>query len=132
MGCLITEVHYRNRSSGLLRLVTRETISARILSYSEDFNYEMRETQEQEGEIVRLSTELNLYTVADLRDTLIRVVTRETDPCIDLSRVEVCDTAGLQVLCSAKKTAVCAGKKLRIVNPSTAITDVGQSLGVSL
>jgi anti-anti-sigma factor len=90
----------------------------------------MQITQSAEGKVVHVAGELSLYTAHDLRDALATALARESALSVDLSGIETCDTAAIQVLCSAVMTAASAGKEIGITGAPAAVVDVSQSLGV--
>lgn len=50
---------------------------------------------------------------------------------LDLSRVEECDAAGVQLLCSAKLTAEQTGKRFTVPSASDAVIRAIEGLGLS-
>ena len=77
-----------------------------------------------------LGRSLDIYHADELRAALRTRLAGSNDTVIDLSGVEACDTTGLQLLLSARKTAAAAGGRLRFVHPSPAIVACCRQLGV--
>jgi anti-anti-sigma regulatory factor len=50
----------------------------------------------------------------------------------DFSAVQVCDTAGVQLICAALRTARLVGRRVRIVAVSAVIKDAAGALGVTI
>jgi anti-anti-sigma factor len=73
---------------------------------------------------------LDLYSVTDLRTPLLERLAGAGETIVDLSQVESCDCAGLQLLCAARKSARIAGKTLHIINLSSAIRTSMDSIGL--
>ena len=77
---------------------------------------------------LRIDGELTIFRAAELKQVLL------ADPPpleIDLSGVTEIDTAGVQLLMLAKKTAQAAGRELRLVAHSPAVIDVFELLNVA-
>jgi anti-anti-sigma factor len=87
---------------------------------------------DESGHILRLAGSLEIREVDELHRALRDFLSGESKPVIDLSAVESCDTAGLQLLVSARKTAERAGKPFRLTGIPVAVSDAAASLGVSL
>lgn len=76
-----------------------------------------------------LAETLTLYTVQDCVSELLeylntREVTEEKEAVLDASKLRDIDTAGLQLLLSAGKTAFRKGLRLRIVNASESLSRI--------
>ncbi len=80
----------------------------------------------------RLEGALTLYTVETLRPQMMDRLSHRDGFEWDLARVDSCDCAGLQLLCSARKSAVAAEISLKIINPSPAIVTAAEGLGLDL
>lgn len=81
---------------------------------------------------LKLSGALDIYSAGDLRDLLRQELQARSELTLDLSQVDACDAAGLQIFCSAARTAEEAGKKFRIVHPSAAASHVSDGIGLSV
>lgn len=76
--------------------------------------------------------ELTVYEAGALRLRLLEFLQREGELRIDLSQVGVCDTAGVQLLCSLHKSASAAGRKLRFERPSALLLETLDTLGLGI
>ena len=85
-----------------------------------------------ECEIWKLEGALTLYTFENLHPQMVDRLSRRTGQEWDLAQVDSCDCAGLQLLCSARKSATASEISLRIVNPSPAIVSAAEGLGLDL
>lgn len=79
----------------------------------------------------RIDGELTIYRAAELCDALKIVLSSVAGGDaleLDLSEVTEMDSAGVQLLMAAKKTAVASGSELRITGRSPAVSEVFQTL----
>jgi anti-anti-sigma factor len=74
---------------------------------------------------------LDIAGSGELREIFSRSVQEQAGIIIDLSAVESCDLAGLQLLCAARKTAVQSGKSFRVIQPSAAVLETASALGLA-
>jgi ABC-type transporter Mla MlaB component len=81
------------------------------------------------GEDLKIEGALTLECVSDVRARLLAELTRPGELRCDLSAVDRCDTAGVQLLCSAVATATLAGRSL-VVTPSAAVLAAAARIGV--
>jgi anti-anti-sigma factor len=77
---------------------------------------------------LRIEGELTIFRAAELKPVLLA---EDAPDVIDLSGVTELDTAGLQLLMLAKKTALARGHELRLVGHSPAVLEVFELLGVA-
>lgn len=91
----------------------------------------MTAERQDAGVLLRLQGEMNIYRAAELKQELLAPIARDASVEIDLSGVTDLDTAGLQVLMLAKKTAQSAGCELRLVAHSPVVVDVLELLHLS-
>jgi anti-anti-sigma factor len=82
--------------------------------------------------VLQLAGELGIDVVEQLHTVLRDFVHTATRPTIDLTQVDTCDSAALQLLCSARKTAECEGKPFELLGLSAAIVETSAALGLSL
>jgi len=75
---------------------------------------------------LRIEGELTIYRAAELKQTLLDAVAAQPVVEVDLSAVGEFDTAGLQLLMLAKRSAKAAERELRLVGHSPAVLDVLQ------
>jgi anti-sigma B factor antagonist len=75
--------------------------------------------------------ELTIYRAAELRETLqatLAALAPGADLTLGLAGVTEMDSAGVQLLIAARKSAAAAGRALRLRDPSPAVTDVFATL----
>ena len=77
-----------------------------------------------------LDGEINIYRAADLKLEVLAALRRAPVLEIDLAGVTELDTAGLQVLMLAKRTATIEQRELRLRNHSPAVVDVVEMLNL--
>jgi anti-sigma B factor antagonist len=75
--------------------------------------------------------ELTIYRAAELKQELLAALATPAILEIDLSGVTDIDTAGLQLLMLAKKTAQAQQRELRLVAHSPAVTEVFELLNLA-
>jgi anti-anti-sigma factor len=74
---------------------------------------------------VHIDGEMTVYSCGALKPQLLAQLTKHPDATeLDLSRVIEIDTAGLQVLLTARRHARESGRDLSVRNPSRAVTEV--------
>jgi anti-sigma B factor antagonist len=89
------------------------------------------ETEETQGKIrLKIQGSLSIYEAVALREELLDRIAGETDLELDLGGVTECDTAGLQLLCAARKTAGKRDKHLRVVGAPQTVLDTLRSAGL--
>lgn len=81
---------------------------------------------------LKLEGPLNINSVEGLQEVMARYAGQTSDLQLDLSGIDACDAAGLQLLCSLRSSAAACGKPLRIVAVSEPFTALTQALGVSI
>lgn len=74
----------------------------------------------------RIEGELTIYTVADWQARIASAFASDADQStvIDLSRITEIDTAGLQVLLVAHRTAAARGRRLRLTTPASSVHEL--------
>ncbi|MBR9982038.1 MAG: STAS domain-containing protein [Desulfatitalea sp.] len=81
------------------------------------------ETQPIDGRsTVRISGALNIWEAADVWRALLPLLSSPDPLTVDLSTVETCDGAGLQILCQIARAAGAPNADIRIDTPSPAVT----------
>lgn len=67
----------------------------------------MKYTKEEKNgcAVIRLEGEMTIYEAISLRDLFLQCFERTDGLILDLTAVTECDTAGIQLLCAARKTA---------------------------
>ena len=90
----------------------------------------MDSANQQKRALLRLEGELNIYKAAELKQSMLAAISPGTSLEADLSGVTELDTAGLQLLMLAKKTAQEGGGDLKLVNHSPAVVDIFELLNL--
>lgn len=68
---------------------------------------------------------MTIYTCGELKPRLLEELAAHPDATrLDLSHVMELDTAGLQLLLTARRYASEAGRELKVANPSRVVADV--------
>ena len=81
------------------------------------------------GAVLKIGKSLSIHQVTALREELLSTLEKHEQLVLALDEVETCDAAGIQLLCSARKTADAAGKIVMICSPSSAVLDVLREIG---
>lgn len=81
---------------------------------------------------VIITGSLDINTANELSDALAGYLRRGCELILDLSGVDYCDTAALQVFLAVFKSSALVGKRARIAAGATAIDDVCAALGLSI
>ena len=79
-----------------------------------------------------ISTEMTINEVTEIWKTLCEHFKKKKTVELNLSRVSNCDTAGIQLLCSAKKTAENAGINFSINAISDCVKTAAECAGIIL
>ena len=83
---------------------------------------------------LRMEGELTIYRAAELAPSLNAALAETPEGAafeIDLSEVSEMDCAGVQLLMAARKSALAAGRELRLAGCSDAVREVFQTLELS-
>lgn len=80
----------------------------------------------------RLEGPLTIYTVEAIRAQMVERLPQPDGLTLDLGAVDSCDCAGLQLLCSAHKSAIGSGSRFQISQFSPAIVKAAEGIGLSL
>jgi anti-anti-sigma factor len=86
----------------------------------------------EEHGIVRCEGNLDIRSVEELRTLLSEWFVRNGQLTLDLSAVESCDTAGLQLLYSARQQIASHRKQMAIQAPSAVVEQTALALGIPL
>jgi anti-anti-sigma factor len=81
---------------------------------------------------LKISGLLDIDAADSLREALLDCFRSQSVVTADLSGVDMCDAAALQVLLAGRENAVSAGKAFRVVATSDAITVTAAALGFSI
>ena len=74
---------------------------------------------------VHVDGDMTVYTCGELKSHLLEQLTAHPDTTeLDLSHVIEIDTAGLQLLLTARRHASDGGRELRVINPSRAVSEM--------
>ena len=87
-------------------------------------------SESSEGTAWRPEGALTIYTVEDLRGEFVARMNSSHDMNLDLSGIDACDSAGVQLLCAARKSAQASNKKFRVVRFSEAVTAAAEGIGL--
>ena len=91
----------------------------------------MQVIRDQSG-ILRLSGSIQISSAEELRTAFRDYIGEAATPIIDLSEADECDTAILQLLISARRTAEHCGKQFELMGLSPDIRDTTAALGLML
>jgi|WetSurMetagenome_2_1015567.scaffolds.fasta_scaffold597909_2 anti-anti-sigma regulatory factor len=84
------------------------------------------------GHIIETGDSLSVFKAAQIHAKIVEVYSTSDTIEIDLSNVTDCDTAGIQMLYSLKKSSLRDGKNIIIKNISGAVEDAMNRMCVSL
>jgi anti-anti-sigma regulatory factor len=79
---------------------------------------------------LRITGPLTVQTVEDLRARLLELGRQAQPAGIHLGAVDVCDCAGLELLCAAAKSARLTARALQIAEPSPAVLAMSREIGL--
>jgi anti-anti-sigma factor len=87
--------------------------------------------EEKEGRIIlKIEDSLSIYDVANLRNEFLECLDAYDHLSLDLNGVTECDSAGIQLLCSAYMTARNAGKFFEISGASEQVIETVSLIGL--
>ncbi len=89
-------------------------------------------TKDNTTGVLKLSGTLDIDAANSLRETLLDCFLQQQEVATDLSAVDTCDTASLQVLLAAQRNAASFGKAFRITAASSSVTETAAALGLPL
>ena len=92
----------------------------------------MQITKTDSDRALKIVGTLEIAVAEELHHALRDFICRDRGKDVDLSEVDGCDAAGLQLLCSARKTAERFGRPFQFVGLSAAIRNAASGLGFSL
>jgi anti-anti-sigma factor len=87
-------------------------------------------TIQKDTQTIRLAGDLDIYTVESGRDALAAMLSDGHGLDLDVSGVENCDAAGIQLLLAARRSALAADKTFFIHTPAPVIEKCGELLGL--
>ncbi len=89
--------------------------------------------EEKEGKaFVKIKGAMSVEEAAELGKALLKSITGNSGIELDLREVDDCDTAGIQLICSAEKTAKASKKDFSITACSDHVKAVAESIGLNL
>jgi anti-sigma B factor antagonist len=88
------------------------------------------EQRDSAPHVVRIEGDMTIYRAAELKETMIASIVESAVIEFDLSRVTALDSAGVQILILAERTARARHSELRLVAHSLAVLDVMELLNL--
>ncbi len=80
--------------------------------------------------LIRVKGALTIYEVAELRDLLLEGLDQTQGLRLNLADVTECDTAGIQLLYSARMTAKDRGKRFEFTERSRSVQETAEVIGI--
>jgi anti-anti-sigma factor len=87
-------------------------------------------TLQKETHTIQLTGDLDIYNVETTRDALAALLADGQGLDLDLSGVESCDAAGVQLLLAARRSALAAAKTFSVRTSAPAVTKCGELIGL--
>jgi anti-anti-sigma factor len=91
----------------------------------------MEIVKDESGTVLKIEGALDIGVAEELHKALLESLDDRVR-MLDLSGVESCDTAALQLLCAARKTGERQGNRLRFAGISAAVANSCTALGLPL
>lgn len=85
-----------------------------------------------ENSLIKLEGSLSAYDVAEVKTKLLEGLKSNSGIELDLEAITECDTLGIQLICSAAKTAKLQNKDFFISGKSELCWTVAQNIGLDL
>ncbi|HLK65453.1 MAG TPA: STAS domain-containing protein [Bryobacteraceae bacterium] len=92
----------------------------------------VRVTKDESGRVLKIAGSLDIGVAEELHRALRDFVCQESGAALDLTEVDECDTAVLQLFYSARKTLEGSGRSIQFAGLSHAVRQAGADLGLSL
>ena len=89
-----------------------------------------RKKQNNKGN-VEIDTSLSIFNAAMIHEKITETYKAFDSIEIDLNGIIYCDTAGIQLLYSLKKSCMDTGKVFSLINPSDAVTEALERMSMS-
>ncbi|WP_035237343.1 STAS domain-containing protein [Desulfobacter vibrioformis] len=87
--------------------------------------------QDKNGNLViKIEGSLSAYNAGDIKDRLLTGFTNHQGVILDINGVTECDTLGIQLLLSARKTAEMLNKTFNVTGDSPSVQDMLTGLGL--
>ncbi len=81
---------------------------------------------------IEIDTSLSIFNAASIHEKIKEAYEQYDSIEIDLKDITDCDTAGIQLLYSLKKSCLDAGKEISLINPSDAVISALERMSMSL
>lgn len=82
--------------------------------------------------VLQISGTLDIDAANGLREALLDCLLHQGEIVADISELDGCDAAGLQVLLAGRRDAMAAGKPFRFTAPSHVLAQTALALGFSI
>lgn len=86
--------------------------------------------EREDKKALRFGDNFTVFEIADIKKEIIKPLSQETVLELDLSEVEECDTAGIQLLLSLMKSARDKENNISFINISDAIRNTAIGIGI--
>ncbi len=93
---------------------------------------ELTKSNNNESTILKISNKLSIYDMGNLHQELQSAFDTAQEITIDLAETESCDSAAIQLMISAHKTAIEKNLSFIVSNPNEEITNFATNLGFDL
>ncbi len=80
---------------------------------------------------MKIEGPMSIYEVTDLREAMLEHFRETGGFVLDLAAVDACDTAGVQLLCSARVSARRKDRPFKVLAASDAVIDAIRGIGLS-
>ncbi|MDM8549210.1 STAS domain-containing protein [Desulfobacterales bacterium HSG2] len=87
--------------------------------------------EREEKTLLKAEGAISIYEAASLREYLLSYLKENNELVLDLSEVSECDTAGVQLLCSARITAEQEGMVFEVTGASGPVIDAMTRAGLN-
>lgn len=93
---------------------------------------DIEKTQSDGKGSLKISGAMTIYEASDLRDQLLACLNEYDAIVLDMQGVQDCDTAGIQLLCAAQKSAQQMGKSFSLLGPAAKVVEAARNAGLDL
>lgn len=80
---------------------------------------------------VEIGSSLTISNIAELHSKFKKIINNSDRINIDLNNIDDCDTSGIQLLYSIKKSCLERKKEITIINPSAAINEALNRISIT-
>ena len=91
----------------------------------------VRKKQMKKG-IIEIEASLTIFNVAELQNQILKILKNSNKIEVDLKDITECDTAGIQLLYSLKKSCLSEGKDFSLLNPSDDFNEALNRMSIPL